>query len=222
MGRPSMNLRGLSEKRMVSVVLPGVVALALVGCPGAKQSQKTLESSQLQDVAPHYIHPDSLGSVIPLRTRRFIQESNLARAVLVDGHRLQGAEESKADIWLETNPYKSRGPSRSISQSQLDTLRSLILDVRSYQIGDRMCIFKPTVVYSLLSRRDSVRIVICHTCDQVAVVGGGAGSSARVGEIDPVGLKLVQLTHEVFPEDSFVVSRMDEHLRRHASRRVSQ
>jgi hypothetical protein len=154
-------------------------------------------------------NPTTLDSLIQPDVQRIISRSDRVRAFLV-GEMVGSVTDSiSVPLYLGGGAgYEARSGSTELSRTQAEKLKTMLLDVHSYQRFAKECIFEPTVGYVFYSGSDSAKAALCFGCfDMIMVSNRGRGW----GHFDPIGLDLTHFTADLFPQDTVLKSLVKRH-----------
>jgi hypothetical protein len=140
--------------------------------------------------------PAELKARVPRKLQEALRASARVEAVLVDG---QMSDDPSVRRFRE---YPIRSALVALSDDQARTLKGLLLDPRNYD-GPYTCEFFPNVGYRLITASDTVYALVCHSCDEVPLFYKGEWGG---GYMTPIGPRLEELSHSLFPTDSVITA----------------
>jgi hypothetical protein len=113
--------------------------------------------------------------------------------------------------------YHATSASVPVDRGKSDSLTTVLLDRRSYQVEVYPCTFDPDVDFRFMTEDDTVHALLCLGCTQLVYYRSGkvAGGSFMTR----VARQLEDLSYALFPSDSVVAMRWRRGRDREASRR---
>jgi hypothetical protein len=99
----------------------------------------------------------------------------------------------------------NRGPSVSVSTSQVRRLRRLLQRASSYQWSfQKNCLPDYGVIITFRDRQRVIQVALCFNCNMLGVFDGGDDKARSVNtesDFDPMRSDLVAIVKKIFPDD---------------------
>lgn len=97
-------------------------------------------------------------------------------------------------------PILTQGP--SLLSEQMEEIRLILTDPRTYNFQtSKLCMFEPGVVFLLHRGSEVVTLLLCFTCDELAI---RTGRESKGEDFDFARPRLVTLVKQLFPNDPVI------------------